>query len=236
MSDNNNSKEKKAFDSTVCFTFYGSWVEAITDLETGADSDSAAYQLFKAIADYSMYGEEPDFSPENKTLKAIWRVISNEIDNSLDRRKKGFADEGPNEKQIAVIDACVNHPSTSCREIADALGLSKDFVWRTQRKYSGMINEKLKMQQAIGVVSAGDGCFVPDIVPAGGDASAGDTYSDNNTGNASDTDSIATRQVRQLRQDSEQDKIRQEPIDDILDELSEELSNPYRFGQSNVPY
>ena len=44
MSIKDNGREKKAFDSTVCFTFYGSWVEAIADLETDVDKDSAACQ------------------------------------------------------------------------------------------------------------------------------------------------------------------------------------------------
>lgn len=224
FSKDNEKKEKKPFDSTVCFTVYGSWVEAITDLETEADKDSAAYQLFKAIADYSMYSEEPDFGPEDKILRAIWRVISNEIDGSLKRRKEQFADEGPNEKQVAVIDAFVNNPTASCREIAEALRLSKDFVWRTQRKYSGMIKERLKVQQAdtlhADVCSPVSACSPVSVCNSGiaGDSenvvvTAGDTVTDN--------DGIATRQMRQVRQDSDRGKVRVPILDKILNYLWE---------------
>lgn len=39
-----------AFDPTICFTVYGSWIEAIEEVETASDRDSLAYQMFKAIA------------------------------------------------------------------------------------------------------------------------------------------------------------------------------------------
>lgn len=224
MSIKDNGREKKAFDSTVCFTFYGSWVEAITDLETDVDKDSAAYQLFKAIADYSMYNEEPDFDTGKKSLKAIWHVISNEIDNSLKRRKQGFADEGPNKKQVAVIDVCVNHPTATNREIANMLGLSKDFVWRTKRKYVGIITERLKTQQTddfksvTAGVSSTDACYSVPESDSGDADDGGSDVGDDSDDVVTDSviynghDSIATRQVRQLRQDSNQFK-------DIEDDL-----------------
>ena len=89
MTDN-----KKPFDSTVCFTFYGSWVRTIEQLEMDAEENSLAYKLFKAIADYSLYGLEPNFDDlepfQRITLKAVWETISTEIDNSVARRKRAF--------------------------------------------------------------------------------------------------------------------------------------------------
>ena len=32
-----------AFDPTICFTVYGSWIEAIEEVETASDRDSLAY-------------------------------------------------------------------------------------------------------------------------------------------------------------------------------------------------
>ena len=50
----NDVERKKAFDATVCFSFFGTWLEAIEAYETEADTSSNAYKLFKAIAYYSM--------------------------------------------------------------------------------------------------------------------------------------------------------------------------------------
>ena len=62
-----------AFDPTICFTVYGSWIEAIEEVETASDRDSLAYQMFKAIANYSMYGEEPNFDNAKKTKEVCTR-------------------------------------------------------------------------------------------------------------------------------------------------------------------
>lgn len=140
MNDN-----KKPFDSTVCFTFYGSWVRAIEQLETEAEENSLAYKLFKAIADYSLYGIEPNFDglePLRRIpLKAVWETISTEIDNSVARRKRGFANEKPTELQEAIIAECIKSPHDSCRAIGDAVGASKSEVDRVKKKYAKRIRE-----------------------------------------------------------------------------------------------
>lgn len=129
---------KKIFDSAICFTFYGSWVETICKLETDADRASPAYMLFKFIADYSMYEDEPDFdayAPSVNVLRAFWPLFEKEIDNSVDRRKKGFVVEEPNKKQQKIL--CLHHqyPELSYREIAKTLGISKSMVGRTIQKW-----------------------------------------------------------------------------------------------------
>lgn len=70
---NSDIGQKKAFDATVCFSFFGTWLEAIEAYETEADTSSNAYKLFKAIAYYSMYGVEPEF--ENSGLDAMWKFF-----------------------------------------------------------------------------------------------------------------------------------------------------------------
>lgn len=92
-----------AFDPTICFTVYGSWIEAIEEVETASDRDSLAYQMFKAIANYSMYGEEPNF--DNAPLRAWWRVTARGIDSSMGRRRKKFAPEEVTERERIVIDS-----------------------------------------------------------------------------------------------------------------------------------
>lgn len=130
--------EKKIFDSAICFTFYGSWVETICKLETDADRESPAYMLFKFIAEYSMYDDEPNFdayAPSVGVLKAFWPLFEKEIDNSVNRRKKGFAVEEPNEKQQKILRLHHQHPEVSYREIAKTLGISKSMVGRTIQKW-----------------------------------------------------------------------------------------------------
>lgn len=139
------NENKKPFDSTVCFTFYGSWVRAIEQLETDAEENSLAYKLFKAVADYSLYGIEPNFDDleqiQRITLKAVWETISTEIDNSVARRRRGFANEKPTELQEAIIAECIKSPNDSCRAIGDAVGASKSEVDRVRKKYAKRIQK-----------------------------------------------------------------------------------------------
>lgn len=146
MNDN-----KKPFDSTVCFTFYGSWARTIEQLETEAEENSLAYKLFKAISDYSLYGVEPNFDDleplQQITLKAVWETISTEIDNSVARRKRGFANEKPTELQEAIIAECIKSPLDSCRAIGDAVGASKSEVDRVRKKYAKRIRTGIESLQ-----------------------------------------------------------------------------------------
>lgn len=150
MNDN-----KKPFDSTVCFTFYGSWARTIEQLETEAEENSLAYKLFKAISNYSLYDIEPNFDDleplQRIPLKAVWETISTEIDNSIARRKRGFANEKPTELQEAIIAECIKSPHDSCRAIGDAVGASKSEVDRVRKKYAKRIRDGVEgLQTAYG--------------------------------------------------------------------------------------
>ena len=137
------NQKKKAFDSTVCFSFFGSWLNTLERLETANEKNSMSYMLFKAIAYYSLYGIEPEFDMEdernNITCGALWEVIGNEIDNSIKNRKRWFADECPTEKQRAIIAECIKHPDASLRDIAAITGTSKSLVSSTKKRYKKMI-------------------------------------------------------------------------------------------------
>ena len=133
--------EKKTFDSTVCYTFYGNWYDAISKLETETDKNSCAYRLFKAISEYSLYGIEPDFSEQFRVLDVIWSVIATEIDNCIVRRKRGFGEEVITEEYRAIIDAVARNPRASIREIARMVGVNKNKVDRVRKKYEKEIAE-----------------------------------------------------------------------------------------------
>ena len=60
-------------------------LEAIEYTETDADRRSESYMLFKAIANYPLYGETPDFdtSDANKSFKRFWPMFEKRIDSSI---------------------------------------------------------------------------------------------------------------------------------------------------------
>jgi len=135
------TENKKAFDPTTCFTFYGSWLKAIEKLETEQDRNSIAYKIFKAIANYSMYDEEPDF--DNPVLTALWLVLEREIDSSVQKRKQGFAKDMINDNYQKIIQAVIDNPSASLRDIGTMTGTNKNMVDRVKKKYKTQIDEAI---------------------------------------------------------------------------------------------
>lgn len=136
-----NTENKKAFDPTNNFTFFGSWLKAMEALETEQDRKSNAYMFFKAIANYSMYDETPNF--DTPALKALWSLVEKEIDISIGKRKNNFANDEMNEKYQSIINAVIANPSLSLREIGDITGTNKNMVDRVKRKYAQQINEAI---------------------------------------------------------------------------------------------
>lgn len=133
---------KKAFDPTVCFMFFGSWLKTIEKLETEQDKKSIAYSLFKAIAEYSMYEIDPDFS-DHPTLNAFWEMFEKEIDLSVANRQRGFAKDEMNEKYKTIIQAVVDNPDMSLRDIGALTGTDKEMVRRVKKKYAKEIQERI---------------------------------------------------------------------------------------------
>lgn len=129
---------KKEFDPTVSFMFFSDWLEAIEDAEVETDRESEAYMLFKAIANYSLFNEGPDFEgcQANRSFKRFWPMMTRQIDASIKNRKRGFKDtNGPTEIGKKVIEAVKKNPRASNRGIADMIGVSKSEVNRVKRKY-----------------------------------------------------------------------------------------------------
>lgn len=144
---NYDNSEKKPFDPTVCFTFFGSWFATIEQMETNQDLVSPAYMLFKAIANYALYGLEPGEEydcPELKHITYFWPLLAKEIENNISRRKRGFAAEKPNELHEKIINAIIADPKASDREIGKRLGCGKTTVNDVRRMYSERIKAALE--------------------------------------------------------------------------------------------
>lgn len=128
----------KEFDSTICFSFFADWLETIEYTETDADRHSKSYMLFKAIANYALYGETPDFdtSDANKSFKQFWPMLERQIDGSIKSRKRWYEKrDGPTENAKKVINAYKKNPDASIRDIAEMTGVSKSEVGRIKRRY-----------------------------------------------------------------------------------------------------
>lgn len=182
------NRGQTTFDPTVCFTFFGSWVKSIESLETEQDHLSKAYLLFKAIADYSMYGKEPDFQNE-PLLNALWILIENELDVSMNRRKRNFANDEMNEKKDKIINAIICNPTASLRELAEITGISKSTIDRVKKKYQKEIEEAIVRNSGNSSdgVSNGDndvGCDVN----SGNDVDSGNDIGTGTMGRDSETD------------------------------------------------
>lgn len=137
MTANTEKQNSKAFDAAVCFTFFGSWVEAITDLATEDEKNGTSYKLFKAISDYSMYGEEPDFSDEaSQRFKPFWSMLASQIDASVKRRRSGFGKVEDSEAYQKVKAAYEECPDATEREIAKRTGVPASTVHNHKQRLS----------------------------------------------------------------------------------------------------
>ena len=181
-------ENKKAFNPTICFTFFGNWVEAIERCEKV--SEHAAYRLFKAIAYYSMYDEVPNFE-DDPLLSVSWAILEREIDISLSRRIRNFADDEANEKYQAIVKAKIANPSAHVREIAAISGTDKSMVSRVLRKYDKEINEAIR----------------DNAVDDSADSADSDTYTVGDTVNVSGSAIVNIDDSDTMRQDSETEDI-----------------------------
>lgn len=132
-----NFNERK-FDSTICFMFFADWLEVMERTETEADRESKSYMFFKAIANYSLYGEIPDFDANDasKSFEQFWPMLENQIDSSIKNRKRQFnGGSGPTENAKKVIEAYRKNPGMSVRDVERETGVSKSEVSRIKRKY-----------------------------------------------------------------------------------------------------
>ena len=112
-------KNKKAFDQSICFTFFQPWLEAI---RTVAETDpQKAIDAFLALGDYCLYGIEPD--PERNPWGIAWPVISAEASRSINNRRRGFGAENTAQTE-AIKNYRAEHPEATQMEIKKAVGCS----------------------------------------------------------------------------------------------------------------
>lgn len=136
---NKTQNEKKEFDPTMSFSFFGSWLETLERLRESQGVE-AAYNLFISIANYSMYYDTPNFE-DGSVAPIFWPVIQREIDLSLKRRGANFFSEEAEKRRQQVIAAYSENPSLTIRDIAEMTGMSKSTVGRILKKLKDNIVE-----------------------------------------------------------------------------------------------
>lgn len=211
----------KEFDSTICFSFFADWLEAIEYTETDADRRSESYMLFKAIANYALYGETPDFdtSDANKSFKRFWPMFEKQIDSSIKSRKRWYEKrDGPTENAKKVIDAYKKNPGASIRDIAEITGVSKSEVSRIRRKYVHSENAP-KMSTTPNPIPkpnpSPSGIPIPNVNP--------NPNPNANTGH-------------RTGRDTGQQKEREKPHIPLLDKILDFLWEKHKYGKETIEF
>ena len=119
------------FDPTVCFTCFGDYVEALLGIEQ-AEGPEVAFSAFKILADFCLYGIEPD--PAANPWGWAWPMVEQKAKNSSNNRRRGFGVEDT-EKTTAIKEYLAEHPGEPMRAVARAVGCS---VGKVHRVVSGM--------------------------------------------------------------------------------------------------
>lgn len=138
-------QKRKDFDQTMSFSVFGTWVDAIERIKK-AQGTEAAYALFEAIANYSMYYDTPNFEADS-LAQMVWPLIQREIDISLKRRGVNFSSEEAKEREQQVIELYSENPSLSIRDIEKMTGVSKSAVGRILKKLKPNAPEKEKEKE-----------------------------------------------------------------------------------------
>lgn len=137
------------FDPTICFTCFGDYVEALLGIEQ-AEGPEVAFSAFKILADFCLYGIEPD--PAANPWGWAWPMVERKAKNSNNNRRRGFGAEDT-EKATAIKEYLAEHPEDSMRAVACAVGCSD----RTVRKVVASIRS---LENGSSAVSDGNSCLV----------------------------------------------------------------------------
>ena len=94
----------------------------------GQASPEMGLRAFLTLADYCLYGKQPD--PADNAWGLVWPLVEAEARRSIANRRRGFGTE-----DVALSDAireyAAGHPGASQRAIAEALGCSLGKVNKT---------------------------------------------------------------------------------------------------------
>lgn len=121
------AKKKKTFlgpfDRSHCFTCFPVWVEDIRHL--GETDPAAAHRAFIVLADYCLYGKEPD--PACNPWGMAWGTVKSGADQSIKNRSRRF---GTIDDDLwdRISRYKVDHPDATQRKIASAIGCSPSTV------------------------------------------------------------------------------------------------------------
>lgn len=118
----------KEFNRSICFTFFEDHRITARELEKDCGKEIVA-DYYNAIADYSLYGIEPELYG---ALKYLWPTTKSALDKSIERRASGFSRENT-EQTEQILAYQKEHPDATQREIAEATGIS-----------TGKVNKVLK--------------------------------------------------------------------------------------------
>lgn len=110
-----NKQSNKAYDRTVCFTFFQDYRNTAKSLEDQLGKE-IAYDYYNGIIDYALFATEPQFEG---MLEILWPTTKANIEASIERRKRGFRSEDT-EKTQKILDYKAKNPTATQREIADA--------------------------------------------------------------------------------------------------------------------
>lgn len=111
------------FDRTRCFNFFPSWVEDIR--QQSATDPANAVHAFLVLADYCLYGKEPD--PENNPWGMAWNTVKSGADCSIKNRSRRYGTGDPGKHDL-IVTYCLEHPDATQREISAAVGCSLGLV------------------------------------------------------------------------------------------------------------
>lgn len=112
------NKEKKTFDRSNGFYFYGHYFETFEMIEEDLGAE-AAVEYIKAICKYALFEEEPEIKG---VLKYFWTQTKEKIDGHQESRARGFRED--TELTEKIIEYKKNNPNSTQRDIADALKCS----------------------------------------------------------------------------------------------------------------
>lgn len=118
-----------SFDRTILFSCFSPWVESIRE-QYKTDPAKAAL-AFLVLADYCLYGIEPD--PTTNPWGMAWRSIKHDADSSIKNRSRRFGTEDI-DKHEQIIRFYLEHPDATQREIVAATGCSLGLVNKVVKK------------------------------------------------------------------------------------------------------
>lgn len=173
--------------------------------------------LFKAIANYALYDEMPDFdtSDANKSFKRFWPMLEKQIDSSIKNRKRWYEKrDGPTENAKKVIEAYKKSPDASIRYIAEVTGVSKSEVNRIRRKY-------VHSESAPNVSATPKPRPVPSGIPIP---------------SPNPNDSTNTNTGHGTGRDTGQQKEREKPHIPLLDKILDFLWEKHKYGKEMIEF